>query len=485
MHDEPSSPSPVSHRHVVGALVVVVAVVYASLLAFVPRLFTRWPLVMHFHYTDKGVLANGLSAIMPVAVSLLFLILIVWRLWRRPRAFVPALFICAVALQLSWSLLEGTAAARISSTLLSTHYGHSEFVELAHDDARPLEVAWEYETIVAKDPRFVYARSKPPGQLLFYTLSVRLFRALGLEALSARAVEELGFFAESPYAAFGPFATLLFVSLSCSPVFVLYRLGSVLGHPAVGAHLCLAFVLMPALNLVTMHLDQVLYPLLVSCALYGAALGLHRHPGYALPAALFTYAGIYVSFSLLFLLPTIGLLLIGYGVLRPHSRGRTIRVGLTFAAGVVACAAIFFLFLNYQPLTAYLRAVAHHRAWMGIEGLIGLRGNIHNFYEFSVWVGIPAVILYVAHCVRIAASPRMRLEPLALFALGYPLLLLGLSVFGGSEHEIGRLWIPVAVPALLPVARELASLHADRRPWLFVIASSVMILLMKNYQDFQ
>ena len=55
----------------------------------------------------------------------------------------------------------------------------------------------------------------------------------------------------------------------------------------------------------------------------------------------------------------------------------------------------------------------------------------------------------------------------------------------GTEHEVGRLWIPFAVPALVPVARELAALHAGRPPWLVVIAGVVMILLMKNYQDFQ
>jgi hypothetical protein len=480
-----SSSSTVIQRHVVSALILLVTIVYASLLVFFPRLFARWPFSMHFYYNDKAVLANGFSALMPLALSLFFLALVVSRLWGRSWMFVAGLFACAVALQLSWSLLEGRAAERISSTLLSKHYGHSEFVELAHDDARLLDVAREYETIVATDPRFVYTRSKPPGQLLFYMLSVRLFRALGLEAVSRCAVEPLGFFTNSPYAAFGPFATLLFVTLSCSPVFVLSRLGSVLDVPAMGAHLSLAFVLMPAVNLITMHMDQILYPVLVSCTLYTVALALHRHAGYALPAAVLTYVSIYVSFSLLILLPTIGLLLIGYGALGSPSRGTVVRVGLIFAAGMLASAGLFYLLLNFQPLASYIRAVAHHRAWMGVDGIVGLRGTIHNFYEFSVWVGIPVVILYVANCYRVVVASRAHLEPLTVFVLGYPFLLLCVSVFGGSEHEIGRLWMPLAVPALLPVARELRSLHGDRRPWLYVIASAVMILAMKNYQDFQ
>ena len=472
-------------RVVVNAAILLVTVGYVALLARYPRLFTRWPFAMHFYYNDKTVLANGFGALLPLALSVILLVFVMWRFWGRPRMFVVALCGCAMALQLSWSLLEGRAAERISSTLLSKHYGHSEFVALAHDDTRLVDVARQYETLVANDPRFVYARSKPPGQLLFYMVSVRLFRALGLERVSAHVVEPLGFFSDSAYAAFGPFATLLFVTLSCLPVFLLPRLGAVFAGPTTGQHLCLAFVLMPATNLITMHMDQVLYPLLLAGVLYTVGLGLQQHPGYALAAALFTYVAIYVSFSLVFLLPTIGLLLLGHATSGDHARRTVIRVSAIFAVGVAASAALFYLVLNFQPVSAYTRALAHHRAWMDIDGIVGVRGTIHNFYEFSVWVGIPGVLLYVANWYRVAAAPRAEFQSLSILVLVYPFLLLGVSVLGASEHEIGRLWLPLATPALLPVARELGLLHGDRRPWLFVTSSLIMIAAMKNYQDFQ
>jgi hypothetical protein len=78
---------------------------------------------------------------------------------------------------------------------------------------------------------------------------------------------------------------------------------------------------------------------------------------------------------------------------------------------------------------------------------------------------------------------RAHRTPLGLFALGYPLIVLAMSVFGGTMYEIGLLWIPFAVPALIPVARELVWLYAGRRSWLFVIAGTATILLMKNHQD--
>jgi hypothetical protein len=158
------------------------------------------------------------------------------------------------------------------------------------------------------------------------------------------------------------------------------------------------------------------------------------------------------------LFPAIGLLLAGYGAWSRHGWQRLLAVGVPSSA---------------------------RGAWMEIEGLVRLRGNIHNLYEFAVWLGLPAVILYGAHCWRILAAPAEILTPVAVLALGYPFVLLALSLFGGTEHEVGRLWIPFAVPALVPVARELSSLHDGRRPWLFVVVGVVMILLMKNYQDFQ
>jgi hypothetical protein len=480
-----SAHSTAVRRHAVMGLIVSAVALHAALLAFVPHLFQRWPFAMYFGYTDKHVLAHGWPTVLPTLFSLAFLILIVSRFWTRPRLFVVLLFLCAVALQMSWSLLDGVAAARISSTLLSKHYGHSEFVELAHDSAGPWRVAREYEHLAASDPRFVYAKSKPPGQLLFYTLSVRLFELLPLEALSQRAVKMMGFFADSPYASFGPFATLLFVSLSCSPVFILYRLGTLLVDHTVGACLCLSFVLMPALNLVTMHMDQVLYPLIVTGALYTLVLGVHRNPTYAVLAGVVTYAGIYVSFSLLFLFPTISLLLLGYGAFCHPRRHRAVVAGVLFGLTAVASAVVFYFVLHFDPLPAYLRASAHHRAWTDIQGLIKFRGNVHNFYEFAVWIGLPTVCLYVSQCWRIVSNPGANRTPAAVFALGYPLVLLTMSVFGGTVYEIGRLWIPFTVPALLPVARELASLQAGQRPLLFAVAGFVAILLMKNYQDFQ
>jgi len=76
------------------------------------------------------------------------------------------------------------------------------------------------------------------------------------------------------------------------------------------------------------------------------------------------------------------------------------------------------------------------------------------------------------------------IEPLDLFALSYPLIILAVSVSGKTVDEIGRLWIPLMVPLLVIVARGLARMRT-RCPCPYAVSAFVMILLIKNFNDFQ
>jgi hypothetical protein len=66
----------------------------------------------------------------------------------------------------------------------------------------------------------------------------------------------------------------------------------------------------------------------------------------------------------------------------------------------------------------------------------------------------------------------------------YPLIVLGISTFGHATREIGRLWIPLLIPAQLAVAREMNQVY-KARPTAFVLFSSLAILLRKNFHDFR
>ena len=73
---------------------------------------------------------------------------------------------------------------------------------------------------------------------------------------------------------------------------------------------------------------------------------------------------------------------------------------------------------------------------------------------------------------------------LDIFILLYPGLILAVSIFGKTDDEIGRLWIPIMVPLFISVARESVALY-KHRPYGFMVSSFVFVILVKNYHDFR
>ena len=454
-----------------------------------PGSFARWPLQSHFFYHDKNILSNGVVALFPLAAAFLWLMVVVSRIPRRrsPRRkqrLAWLLFLCAVAMQWSFSLTEGVGPKRILATLLDPHYGHSEFVVLASLESNPVAVARNYEQASETNRAYRYAKSKPPGQLVFYVLSYDLFLISGADAPLRWLAARLGYFDRNSLTSFGVFASLLFVFLSCSPILVLYRTGRLVGDETLGLLAGLVFALLPSVNLVTMHMDQVLYPLLAAATLHFAVLAAMRDQAFGLVAGVITWLAIYVSFSLLFLVPALLLVWSAYGWLDVASRRRQALSIAYYVAGLLLCWGLFRLVLDYDPLVAYARAMNAHTGWRVTEGLTDVRGNVRNFVELTIWMGLPAALMYVRRLARGIAEDWRSLDALDVLAFLYPALVLAVSIFGQTTTEIGRLWIPLMVPMVIPIARELQALHGER-PYFYAGGAFTMVCLVKNYHDFQ
>lgn len=465
------------------ALIVLGLALYWLSLTIFPQVWNRWPLRSHYYLQNKCLLWPLAWSAVPLLLTVAGLLVLTWKR-RNGTLAILLLFAGAVSLQWSFSLLEGLGAKRLSSTLLSTQYGHSQFVRLAHQEDRPLDLARRYEERCAAADSRSYTQTKPPGHALFYVLAAQLYRTLPVQSTSEWLANRAAFERREPFTAFAAFATILFSLVSCLPVIVLSRLGARLGNGSDAAYYGLAFLLLPAINLVTMHLDQVLYPLCAALVLLSAVLALQKHAAFGALTALCLYASLYVSFSLLFLLPTVGLWWAAHFLLRPELRARVLRATASLLIGMLLCYAAFRWALGFEMLRAYHRAMEHHAAWRDTAGLVGLRGTIRNLVEAALWFGIPATVLCGAQWLRsVRRLFRRSLDPVALFFLLYPLIVLAVSTCGQTTREIGRLWIPLFVPACLAVATEMGLLY-KRRPTVFVLLSSLAILLRKNYHDF-
>jgi hypothetical protein len=470
---------------VVNAVIALGLALYWLSLTLFPRIWNRWPLRSHYYYENKTLLWHAGWNALPLVLTLAGLAVLTWKRRKTTLMVLALLLATAVALQWSLSFLDGLDAGRLSSTLLARQYGHSEFVRRAYDEPHPLELARQYEArCAAAEPRS-YIQTKPPGQLFFYSIAAELYRLLPTRTPFEWLAVHGEFERHEPFSAFGAFATILFSLISCLPVVVLSWLSHRIEGSDNGLYYGLAFLLCPASTLITMHLDQVLYPLCVCLTLLATALAVQKHAIFGAVAGCLAYGAIYVSFSLAFLVPTVALWWLAHFCLPSESRLRIVRAGAALALGALTGYGALRWGMGFEVANAYQRAMEHHAAWRDTAGLVGARGTLRNLVEAAFWLGIPAAVLCGAQWLRSArAAVRRSLDPVALFVLCYPLVVLAVSTFGQTTREIGRLWIPLLVPAQLAAAREMSRVYTTR-PSAYVFFASLAILLRKNYHDFR
>ena len=482
---------------------------YGIALAWLPWLFepgparvlglsVSGPLRTHYVYADKQLWRHAWPHALPLLLAAVALFALLRRgTAGRTRGLGVLCVLVALALQLSLSLLEGRGMGRLSATLLDPHYGHSEFVVLGAEPIPLLALARDYERISTSVPRYVYARSKPPGQLLFYAACDRVMRGLGLERPLEAVARRAHFHERGRLTAIGVFDTLLFLLVSALPFGLLPAVARDLARWASpeaarvpDLETALVAMLMPCLLLVTMHLDQVLYPLLVVLAIAGVARALPDRPRWAAASGVACALGAYVSFSLLATLGVLGLLLLTHmawgagGRPRLAARGKEVlRVARWGLLGAAATLLLLGAGLGFDPFPAFARAVAHNAAWQGSPGLVGPVRTAHNLVELAIWIGWPAAFLLGWQWLRAARRWR-RLTPLEGFTLLYPVFLVLVSTFGHTRSEIARLWIPLAVPLAFPLGAEVARWFPRRLGW-YAAAALTLVVLVKNHHDFQ
>ncbi|MBI4858974.1 MAG: hypothetical protein HY815_01670 [Candidatus Riflebacteria bacterium] len=423
-----------------------------------------FPLIVRF--VGEGGAGRG-----KVAVSLVLLVLL------------------SFSLQLALAFAEKRKVAGLSDRIVRA--GHSEFARTAGKGARPTELVRSYEELVKADDQR-YARSKPPGQLLIYVLMADLAVKL---------------------------ATFLLPLVAALVILPLFWLATEVGPPGGALWPPLLYVLAPPTALVTLHLDQSVYPLL-STTLWALAAraGRARRAVLAWGAALgaLAWGCLFVSFSLL---PA--LLLAGFfawstaAVAHPGSDrwGRLARLFLGALLAFLALVVLAWWGLGYDMGQRWQDAMAHHRQWKRWDGTLNdtVRYAIINSVEFCYWLGFPLLALFALDAAwgfqrlvdrlrawrRGPAGPKTdppsdpcdRGEPLLeLSGLATALLLLSMAVLGTTKSEVARLWIFVIPAVALAASRCLARLPGEERDPVATVVAGVQLLwmfLLKAKQDFR
>lgn len=344
-----------------------------------------------------------------------------------------ALIVLGTAMQfgLAFSKEQGLDGMRVRIS----DSGHTEFAKVTVEQPGVLYALQNYETL-AKKKSYGYIPSKPPGTLLFYMLNEKVSRAIWPSSDPVARLNNLY-----------TFASITWPVLSYLVLVPLFFLARELFESSQWAIVtCLLYITVPSVNLISLHTDQVLFPLLVVVPMLLALVAVRKNN--LLLAALSgitLYLAVYCSFGLAVVglfFPVFLLVAVPVNTLRPL--GLAVRHAFAIGLGAALTHLLVTLTLNYDIVFRYNRAIEHHLGWKDWENTLGtyLRAGITDGAEFSVWVGLPLILLFVVG-VGISLHQLLTRKP-TLFAY-YTLTLAGilvvLLVLGKTKAETARLWI--------------------------------------------
>jgi hypothetical protein len=403
----------------------------------------------------------------------------------RPRQLVGVALIglLGLALQHGLALAEGRGIDGMRDRIVFS--GHSEFAYLASVRPRLGATLRGYEALAAH-PRLPYARSKPPGQLAFYILAADVAERLPwLDALGQR-----GVIVNERHRRLDNFAALVFPLLSLAVLLPLFGLARRLGPADRALWPLLLYVLVPQTVLITLHLDQVLYPFLAALACWCVACAARSRHGLLWWAAYGACAwlGLFVSFSLL---PCLLLApFVYWSALPTRDRAQLRRLGIGLGLALVSFAALqlaAWLLLEYDLFAAYARCMENHRQWKHFGAGDRTLAFRLDLSELAYWTGLLPLTLLVAQAAAEAKQawrrPR-RIEQT--LAVGVLAMIVATALVGDTLAEVARLWLFMVPPLVLVATPPLRTLD-PRRAWplyALVAVQFAWVITVKARQDF-
>lgn len=343
------------------------------------------------------------------------------------------LIVLGTAMQFGLAYSKGQALdgmrVRISDS------GHTEFAKVTVEQPGVLYAIQNYETL-AKKKSYGYIPSKPPGTLLFYMLTEKLSRAVWPSSDPETRLNNLY-----------TFASITWPVLSYLVLIPLFFLARELFESSEWAIVtCLFYMTVPSINLITLHTDQVLFPLIVVTPVLLTIVAMRKdNLLLAALSGMILYLAVYCSFGLAvvgLLFPVFLLVAVPGNTFRPL--GLVVRHAFAVGLGAALTHLLVTFTLNYDIVFRYNRAIEHHLGWKDWENTLGtyLRAGITDGAEFSIWVGFPLILLFVVG-VGISLHQLLIRNPtlFSYYTLALAAILIVLLVIGKTKAETARLWI--------------------------------------------
>ena len=412
-----------------------------------------------------------------------------WAILKSDRRWplrLGALVLLGFALQHGVALLEGRGLDGMRDRIVKT--GHAEFAEVAVKQESVWRTLREYGPLVERGELGVYARSKPPGQLLFYMLTERVAQTLNPQPSAEARLEQLR-----------TTAAVLWPLLSCLAIVPLFFFVRRAFDVDRGLLACALYLVVPAVQLITLHTDQVLFPLLTMTAAWLTLEAATRH---SLPWAAGAGAVFFLAMFCSFPLGATALVAFATGVggLLAERQSSGLRTALRWivltaaglAAGMLMLGLVLRLGIGYDFLARYRSAMTFHAAWKRWTPGLGptLYYGSTNTLEFAFWLGFPLAGVALWRCVRsVAGIRRRRLNAEMGLGAGLLTVLLVLVFFGKTKGEVSRLWLFLVPFACASAAGELKAWreqkHGGRSVAILLLLQALTLLVVKRYKDFR
>jgi hypothetical protein len=461
------------------AQLVVVTVLYWVVLVFRVPLYTFLP-AWHWQFIQTPLEAAWL--IPALFLACLVTVYLVMNTVANAWAKLVLLILLGSALQFGFGFLEGRGIESIRDRMANT--GHAEFAEVAVERQGDLgNVLSNYERLVTAGELGEYAKSKPPGQIVLYLLTQSLADFLMPRADREGKLDSLRTLASWTW----PVVCYLVVI----PLFFIAR--ELIGEE--GATMTSVFYLVvPSVNLITLHTDQVFFPLF-----FVASIGLsllacsRRNPVLCIAAGIALYLAGYFTFALLTAIPFQVAICVYYSWQEDRGSVHLRRFGQLAGctmSGFVLVDVLFRLILNYNWWQRYATAIEHHLAWNSWEP--GIKFTFYfaflNTLEFCLWLGVPLFFLCCLKYWRsIKSILRGEIRLPSILSIILLAVLVILALFGKTKGEVARLWL-FLVPLICLNAAAIIPVRFPRDSrrvlYLVVILQLGTTLFIKTYQDF-
>ncbi len=438
-----------------------------------------------FHQKGFSLRHAWLLAIfaLPIALAALF--------FKSPQAVKRNLFLLILAgcfLQYGFGLVEGE-----SIRLKYANSSHSVYAQHASDRPDLVEMIRNYETGYGQQ---IFLDTKPPGVLTVYILAQKLSNLVAPQNTF-----------DGRFLRLTNFLTVVFPPLSFLVLILIYRLSRSLTTQTERAYLpALLYIVCPNVILIPLFLDQALYPLMFMLGVT-AAVWLTRKPSFILAAltGLGIYVAMFISFSMLTLLPFAAILIGMDWLLNRKDLKQTVMVLAGLAIGMLVGYLAFKLLLNYdffiryQNMTVIRREINYYIRYniaadpgvvaSGYRPSLGkfLSALVLNHIEYAAWVGVPVFLLFVVQAGKTLwrfVQRRITWKETLLGA--YLVFYLLLNLFGELDAEVARLWLFLVPMTCIFAGLELGELFQQRKKgvYLILVLQLVTMILTYQFQDF-